>query len=152
MMSREWAGNGRSLFRGSDNRVVVSVAYSFRPGRQKLRHSNLTLDTSGLSKTDISGMHFHLGASPVGEVLAAVVQRRATLQPGLSRESVTAQPSDPARCKTIEAAATAAVSARRIRGPSDTFRHPRSLAAAASSLLIPPSGPISSETVSETAN
>ena len=90
--------------------------------------------------------------SRVGTVNLGVVQRRAPPCSCFTRRLWAAQPSDPARCKTIEAAATAAVSARRIRGPSDTLRHPRSLAAAASSLLMPPSGPISSETVSESAN
>ena len=90
--------------------------------------------------------------SRLGTVNLGGVQRHAPPCSCFTRQLWAAQPSDPARCKTIEAAATAAVSARRIRGPSETLRHPRSLAAAASSLLIPPSGPISSETVSESAN
>ena len=48
-------------------------------------------------------------------------------------------------CRTIVAAATAAVSARRTLGPSDIGTHPRSVASSASSLLIPPSGPTSNE-------
>ena len=41
---------------------------------------------------------------------------------------------------------TAAVSARRIRGPNRTGRHPRSTAARTSSAVNPPSGPTNTPT------
>ena len=66
----------------------------------------------------------------------------STIQPPIH----TYPPSSPSSCMTSAAATMPAVSDRSNRGPSDSVVQPAATAAAASSSLSPPSGPISSET------